>query len=640
MVDLKEECKTRQISIAGLKLKQQYIDKLTEYESSKSHDTAPAEESVAEKTNGAIEEVEKDDVPAEDAQNEEENGSLEGHEKEDIPPAVESDENLPQNRPTALKVEDIIGLEATSQAEDTPMAESAETAKDAQRDVSPILEPQPTRVEHDSTPIASMDDNKADASEVEATLKDAISGPEPTPIVDKVSDIDEMDQTTNEVSSGPDPTRAVDKLSDLDIPESESRKRKRRSKTPSVDPEEISKKAKAHTGEAIPTKRASRSPSPRSSTGKPHEEIPLLEQRTHQAGRENDTTADSGPSGQHSRARSPSMDEESTVEPALHAATRSLYLKNFKRPLNIQTLRSHIRSVAQGTAAAQDEDLIKFFNVNNIRSHAFVTFSSITAASRVRAAMHQERFPDEPQRDPLWVDFVPDEKVEDWVEQETGGTRAMGRNSATKLEVTYNDTGSGFEAVFQEAYPSRGSRPSIAASTRDPAMAQRQASYSADNTRTAAIASGIHPDRAPLVPRSPKSMRKEQPANTYEPPRRSEDRGHGFRGLDDIFSSTEAKPKLYYKIPSQDVIDDRLDMIKDLYSDRGVSGQPGMKRYTFEKDRGKDEWVDNGPEFGHGKRGQDRLAGIGGGRGRGGFRGRGGRRNYFNGDSYRGGGRR
>jgi len=83
-------------------------------------------------------------------------------------------------------------------------------------------------------------------------------------------------------------------------------------------------------------------------------------------------------------------------------------------------------------------------------------------------------------------------------------------------------------------------------------------------------------------------------------------------------------------------VDERLDMIRALYTDRGVPGDAGMKRYTFEKNGAKEEWVNNGPEFGHGRRGADRLAGIGT-RGRGGHRGRGGGRGVFDGDSYRAG---
>jgi hypothetical protein len=112
-----------------------------------------------------------------------------------------------------------------------------------------------------------------------------------------------------------------------------------------------------------------------------------------------------------------------------------------------------------------------------------------------------------------------------------------------------------------------------------------------------------------------------------------------FAALDELFSSTEkTKPKLYYKPVAREVIDQRMELIKDLrvsHNGRGRSGDEGMKRYTFEWDRGRQKWADKGPEFGHGRKGRDRLEGD---RGRGGgrYRGRGGYGGY-NRDRDRGG---
>lgn len=340
------------------------------------------------------------------------------------------------------------------------------------------------------------------------------------------------------------------------------------------------------------------------------------------------------------------MTEDRMTEPAVHAATRSLYMRNFKRPLNVPSLRSHVLAIAQGASSVpHNEDVIQFWHMNNIRSHAFVTFTNISAASRVRMAMHQTRFPDEPQREPLWIDFVPDDKVEGWVEQETGSSRGQ-RNSASKYEVVYNDTREGVEAVFGEVGAARGSlsRPGIKPMGTDrSSLSLRQPSYSTDPSKTSTVTPDVHPDRAALVPHEADDRSRSPPPDPTPRKLPHADQGRGFGALDDLFSYTATKPKLYFKKVSQDTIDNRLYLIQDLYSDRGVSGDPGMKRYTFEKQSGREEWVDNGPEFGHGKRGQDRLVGIGG-RGRGGYRGRGGRGGgdgrFFGGDSYRGGGRR
>jgi len=258
--------------------------------------------------------------------------------------------------------------------------------------------------------------------------------------------------------------------------------------------------------------------------------------------------------------------------------------------------------------------------------------------------MHDTRFPNEPQREPLWIDFVPEDKVEEWVEQETGaGSRTLGRNSVNRFDVVYDETNDGVQATFQEIDPSslHTLRPGIGATINNRAHAsQRQASYTASSSNPTMVASDVHPDRAALVPESRSSDRHRQqsPFGPAQSTQRS-DQGTGFRALDDLFSSTTTKPKLYFKLQPQEVVDERFEMIRDLYSDRGTTGDPGMKRYTFEKDRGREMWVDNGPEFGHGRKGQERLTGFSG-RGRGGYRGRGAVGRSYRGDSYRGGGRR
>lgn len=628
VTELKEECKSRKISITGLKLKQHFIDKLSEYESSNSESAAQAEETVAEKTNGAIDEVAEGEVLPD--QNEE----LQHHESveqartedpiEDIPLAVETDKNLPTERPAALKIEDSQVSAAEADAADTPVAENTEEAKEIEKHDMLVPDAEQMDIDENAPPTEQDKKHVAEENTAELKLKEAIQEPKPTEIIDNV---DRQNDSTGST------------------PNEEVRKRKRRSVTPPPDAEEVAKKAKAVDGTSIVTKRASKpsiskSPSPRhdsvsdvtSKQISSDEPKPTNETSRAREGSE-ETPAD--------RQRSLSVDKDDIVEPAVHAATRSLYMQNFKRPLNIQVLRSHIMTIAQGSSSVvPGQDPIKFYNVNNIRSHAFVTFSSIAAASRVRAAMHKTRFPDEPQREPLWVDFVPDDKVEKWVDQETSGSRGMGRNSSSKLEVVYQDTGEGVEAVFREVGSSYPQRPSIGAvSNNRSSISLRQASYSADPSRTSVVASGIHPDRAGLLPHSPKDQRRPSSPSVPTPRKKHEDQGIGFKGLDDLFSSTVTKPKLYYKLPLQSVIDERLSMIKDLYPDRGVTGDPGMKRYTFETENGREEWADSGPEFGHGKKGQDRLVGAAG-RGRGGYRGRGGRAGYFGGDSYRGGGRR
>jgi hypothetical protein len=317
----------------------------------------------------------------------------------------------------------------------------------------------------------------------------------------------------------------------------------------------------------------------------------------------------------HSAPRSPSPVIERDVPPAIHPATSSIYIRNFKRPLHIPTLRTHIVTLAKSRSSKDDSDPIKVFYLDSIRTHAFISFTSIAAASRVRIAMHGTPFPDEALREPLFVDYIPDDKVQSWIDEETGGNSFGGRAGGRRFEVIYEEGEDGTEAIFQEV----GSRRDQPATTSKPSIDRPKAELD--------LPPGVHPDRASLVP-------SDQHHQTHPTPPTgpgSTSGGIGFQALDELFSYTTAKPKLYYKPVSNALAQDRLDMMRELrvgHEDRGRSGDGGMKRYTFQWDRDGEEWVDKGPEFGYGKLGQERLVGV---RGRGGFGYRGGR----GGDSWR-----
>jgi hypothetical protein len=314
--------------------------------------------------------------------------------------------------------------------------------------------------------------------------------------------------------------------------------------------------------------------------------------------------------------------KERVVAPALHPATRSLYMRNFKRPLHLPTLRAHLAKIARGpiSSSTTDEDPIATYFLDSIRTHALISFRSISAASRVRSALHETRYPDEKTRDPLWVDFIPDDKVQSWIGIETD---SGGRGGAQRWEVVYEAASSGIEAVLQEvgagARPRRPSptsrRQSMSGPPRQPSMPDVQMHLPV---------AGVHPDRLPLVPQEPSNVINARRADQHQASQ-SETSGTGFRALDELFSFTTAKPKLYYKPVSHRVVGRRRDMIKDLrvgHADMGKSGDEDMKRYSFEVYRGEEEWVDKGPEFGYGRRGLERMRG--GAPSRGGYRGGGG----------------
>ena len=335
--------------------------------------------------------------------------------------------------------------------------------------------------------------------------------------------------------------------------------------------------------------------------------------------------------------------EERAVAPALHPATSSLYLRNFKRPLHLPTLRAYVVKIAHGPTLAVDakEDPIVAYFLDSIRTHALISFRSITAASRVRSALHETRFPDEKTRDPLWVDFIPDDKVQSWIDIET---ESGGRGTTQRWEVVYEDGPRGIEAVLQEVGGGAGPRRPSAVSQRQASMSGVQKQPSTSDVRRPSPVAGIHPDRLPLVPRVPTDT-MDSSRETHRRVSQPETSGTGFRALDELFSFTTAKPKLYYKPVPQRVADRRVDAIKDLrvgHADMGKSGDEDMKRYSFDMYRGEEEWVDKGPEFGFGRRGVERLRGGAPMRGRyrgggGGGGGRGGYRERDRDDGWRGG---
>ncbi|MCJ1327921.1 hypothetical protein MMC10_004596 [Thelotrema lepadinum] len=279
--------------------------------------------------------------------------------------------------------------------------------------------------------------------------------------------------------------------------------------------------------------------------------------------------------------------EDREVEPAIHPATTALYIRNFMRPLQHGSLRDHLQALASPSNEATDGDVIKEFFLDSIKTHCLVQFHSISAASRVRLALHDRVWPDERTRKALWVDFVPEEKIPKWIEVEQDG--GGGRGAPQKrFEVVYEKENDEIVAYLQEAdsMGPRGSLSSIGGPTRN------------GHTATAP------PPPRPIAPSAPRA-----------------DAGKGFRQLDDLFKSTDAKPKLYFQPVAESMAEKRLDL---LAAGRGGGRGDDMRRFSFEDTT----IVDKGPEFGSGWRG-----GLRGGRG--GYGGRGYRGGYRGGDSWR-----
>ncbi|KAL8738717.1 MAG: hypothetical protein Q9181_000539 [Wetmoreana brouardii] len=281
--------------------------------------------------------------------------------------------------------------------------------------------------------------------------------------------------------------------------------------------------------------------------------------------------------------------EERVVSPALHPATTALYIRDILRPLHVENLKDHLISLATPSNAELDPAIIEDFFLDSIRTHCLVRFSTVAAASRVRTGLHDRVWPDEKNRKPLWVDFVPEEKLPRWFEVENASS---GRGQAAKRwEVVYENEGDGVKAFLQEA-GSNGGGP-------------RKAQGAGPQTE-----SGTGVRGAPLGPR----VREREQGDSQSRPH--PDRGRGFQALDDLFKCTSAKPKLYYLPVQKRIADRRLDLLAE---GRGGGRSDEMRRYSFEDEL----LVDRGPEFGS--------------RGRGGY---GGRRGSYGGYPNRGGGYR
>lgn len=312
-------------------------------------------------------------------------------------------------------------------------------------------------------------------------------------------------------------------------------------------------------------------------------------------------------SGSPDRQAAYGEDEDRSISPALHLATGALYIRNFMRPLHSSLLKDHLIALATpvppSPSASPSSQIITEFFLDPIRTHCLVGFTSTAAASRVRSSLHNRVWPDERTRRPLWVDFVPEEKLQKWidVEKDVGSQRSQG---AKRWEVVYEEEEGHIKAYLQEVGSGSGPPPSHPSSRPKPDALQAPPGVTG----------------APLGPRSraieaPRPVQQQKQALAQQA-----DVGKGFQALDDLFQSTTAKPKLYYLPVSKAVADKRLEQLEE-GKGGGRSGNE-IRKYTFEGE----VLVDRGAEFGgraRGGYGGWRRGRGGGGGGGGGYRGEG-----------------
>lgn len=670
VTELKEELKDRKISLSGLKVKRDFIDKLLEADAAKASSDCLAVTGGTGKEVASVRDVATQDEQSPVATTETAGRSQTG--------------NSPKHQLTGKESQDSTTSLGTIAAVEDDRSQNNEVMKE--KSEAPLAtESQETTANHPL--LTSSIEVGADEPHQQPVLTlTNVSAPSSIPPVDQPPSQYESDRANTPQSHLAQPSSArtpsSSQTTSAELHE-DSRKRKRRSVTPAPSSIEIAqKKAKASDGsprvtqkegsilagasppsnevevctnshevqqgalknsspvedrfnsasqfEPVGPSEKARSRSPATPIRSPQRDEQSLEHAQENQGAPWRSPVPSklhSPSVRKRQSPTPAkpfIREDDPAAPALHPATSSLYIRNFKRPLHIPSLRSHISNLAASPNMDAGYEPIVSFYLDSVRTHAFVSFTSIAAASRVRSALHDSRFPDEMTREPLWVDFVPGEKIEEWIgrEQQANGGGRNGR----RWEVVYQDGSDGMEAIHREvgsgseAGPAPQRRPSAPFGSRD-----------SGNAAGPSTILGVHPDRARLVASEDDVSRRK--GSNLQPDQRPEQIGTGFRALDDLFPSTKAKPKLYYKQVDPDVAEERLDMIRDLRKVVGAkSGDPDMRRYSFEVDNGREEWVDKGPEFGYGARGRAVERG-----GRGGYRGRAGPAR--GGETWRSGGR-
>lgn len=651
VVDLKAEVKRRGIPSSGLKVKQNYIDRLLESDAlgesgSASAEDAPEQSGQAEEPSsgeqhnesGAQQSTDDPDDPQPLSQREklytapqETEGAVEGGSApKETQKSGSAGEEAGGNR-----AENNGGDEVDNKAAEEPAAQSTEKSADqpaeqhAERPAEEPAQPAEQQAEHpveqrteEAPPEQATQEPSEPAQGAPEQREPAVEAPVPA-------------EPAPPLSLKPEPSTASTAEEVID----DTRKRKRRSPSPLPDPEAIAqKRAKAVDGsprvlmkEDVGAENLPQRPAGEDDTSRPDEPQGLSPRHEADSRREEEMTdaerpqedvearrvsisqaedadreghpppsrqdarfKDLFPSANQEQMRRMSpgpdgdmdVDEDRFVEPALHPATSALYIRDFMRPLQPASLKNYLASLASPPGTSPDPDIILDFFIDSIKTHCFVNFSNISAASRVRSALHGTVWPNERDRKPLWVDFVPEEKLREWIEIEQE-SESRGRGGP-RWEVVYDETEDGIKAVLQEARPTNGRGR----------------------------------DMGPDVPRGPRGSfadRDDRRGSQASGGPRSRQQGQGFKALDDLFMSTNAKPKLYYLPVPREVAERRLDRFAELarHGPYPRRGGDEMRRITFED---TDFFVDKGPEYG-GPRGR-RGRGRGGGAWRDNWRGR------------------
>ena len=291
--------------------------------------------------------------------------------------------------------------------------------------------------------------------------------------------------------------------------------------------------------------------------------------------------------GSRSRSRSPKWNyrertpladsEERTVTPAIHPATSALYIRDFQRPLNKTELQDFITNLATAPGQSPDPDVIVNFFLDSICTHAFVEFSTTTAASRARSLIHGRTWPQETTRRPLWADFIPDNRVLEWIETEK---LSQDRRERKKWEVDYMTDSSGeIIANLQEAdaVPAQILRKPSGTIDNAPRGPRADRGRFATGTGDSRDPNYLPLDTTPSGPRDPYADRaRHQPTGPSA----------GLRAPEETITLI-TQPSISFVPVSKDVAAQRLAHIDSLYAtdpDADFRVRSQKHRYTFDRD--------------------------------------------------------
>lgn len=237
--------------------------------------------------------------------------------------------------------------------------------------------------------------------------------------------------------------------------------------------------------------------------------------------------------------------------PSTHQPTAALYIRELMRPLKPEVMEQYIVDLMTPEGQEPPPDLIEEFYIDQIRTHAFIQLASVSAAMRVRAALHNQIWPNESNRKPLWVDFVPLGKVKQWITEESEGSGAQSK----RWEVAYEQQGDEMVAVHRTV--GSNSKPFSKPPPTGPAAGPTYPGIEA-------------------APRGPRG------------------RGGGPRLETPGSLLTQAHPRLSYTPLNDDIARRRVDNMRSFYSKKAPADLgKNYHRFTFEN---VDSFVDRGVE--------------------------------------------